>query len=291
MAKAHKLASGTWRCIANWTEEGKHKQKSFTAGSKQEAEFLASKFLTEKKHSLKPENKTLDDLITSYVDNRSNLLSPATIKNYDKIRRTAFPSIIKLRIGLLTPELYQRAINEYSKDHSPKTVANAHSLANKVLLANDCYVAERVILPQKERKEVQIPTEEEVSKLLNHISGTRLYLFVAFSVFLGLRRSETIALKWEDVDFKKKTISISKARVQGKSGEFVEKTTKTTSSKRVLHLPSVLMDAFPSEDEIDPKAYIIDDSIIALDSLYRRTTRLLSVYRFLKSPESFSWYI
>ena len=54
-------------------------------------------------------------------------------------------------------------------------MANAHSLANKVLLANDCYVAERVILPQKERKEVQIPTEEEVSKLLNHISGSLFF--------------------------------------------------------------------------------------------------------------------
>lgn len=229
MAKAHKLPSGTWRCVASWTDElGKHKQKSFTAPSKQEAEFLASKFLTEKKHSMKPENKTLDDLITSFIDNRSNLLSPATILNYDKIRRTAFPSIMKVRLGLLTAELYQKAINEYSKEHSPKSVANAHALANKVLKANDCFVAEKAVLPQKERKEVEIPTEEEVSELLEKTKGTRLYLFIAFSVFLGLRRSETIAIKWKDIDFDKQTVSIYKARVKGQSGEFVEKTTKTT---------------------------------------------------------------
>ena len=76
MAKAHKLPSGTWRCVANWTDEhGKYKQKSFTAPTKQEAEFLASKFITEKKHSMLPENKTLDDLITSYIENRSNSAS------------------------------------------------------------------------------------------------------------------------------------------------------------------------------------------------------------------------
>lgn len=274
MAKAHKLPSGTWRCVASWTDElGNYKQKSFTAGSKQEAEFLASKFLTEKKHSMKPENKTLDDLITTYIDNRSNLLSPTTILNYDKIRRTAFPSIMKVKLGLLTPELYQKAINEYSKDHSPKSVANAHSLAKKVLKANDCFVAENTILPQREKKEVEIPTEEEVSRLLDYVKDTRLYLFIAFSVFLGLRRSETIALKWEDIDYDKQTISIYKARVKGKSGEFVEKTTKTTSSKRVLHIPSNLMEALPKKDSVSPKAYIIDDSIIALDSLYRRTAK------------------
>jgi len=72
MAKARKLPSGTWRCVASWTDEyGKYKQKSFTAATKQEAEFLASKFLTEKKHSMKPENKTLDDLINTYIENRS----------------------------------------------------------------------------------------------------------------------------------------------------------------------------------------------------------------------------
>jgi len=271
MAKAHKLPSGTWRCVASWTDEyGKYKQKSFTAKSKQEAEFLASKYLTEKKHSMLPENKTLDDLITSYCDSLTNVLSPSTIITYDKIRRTAFSSIIKTRIGLLTPELYQKAINEYAKGHSPKSVANAHTLANKVLKMNDCFVAEKAILPQKERKEVSIPTEEEVKKLLEYTKDTRLYLLIAFSVFLGLRRSETVALKWKDIDFDKHTVSISKARVKDQSGVYVEKTTKTTSSKRTLKIPQVLMDAFPSEEEIDPNGYVIDDSIDALDSMYKR---------------------
>ena len=40
MAKAKKLPSGTWRCIASFTDEdGKYKQKSFTAPTKKEAEY------------------------------------------------------------------------------------------------------------------------------------------------------------------------------------------------------------------------------------------------------------
>ena len=272
MAKAHKLPSGTWRCVANWTDEyGNYKQKSFTASSRQEAEFLASKFLTEKKHSLKPENKTLDDLITSYINNRSSLLSPSTIKSYDKIRRTAFPSIIKTRASLLTPELYQKAINEYSKNHSPKSVFNAHALANKVLKSNDIFITEKTILPQKEKKEVSIPTDEEVSKLLDYTKGSRLYLLIAFSVFLGLRKSETIALKWSDIDFEEHTVSINKARVKDQFDVYVEKATKTTSSTRTLKIPQVLYDTLTEADHSDLDAYIIDDSIDALVSLYNRT--------------------
>lgn len=272
MAKAHKLPSGTWRCVANWTDEyGVHKQKSFTAHTKQEAEFLVSKFLTEKKHSMIPENKTLDDLITSYIENRSNLLSPTTIRSYHKIRRTAFPSIIKTRMGLLKPELYQKAINEYAKNHSPKSVFNAHALANKVLKTNGYFIAENAILPQKEKKEVSIPTDEEVLKLLEQTKGTRLYLLIAFSVFLGLRKSETVALKWKDIDFDKQTVSISKARVKDQFDNYVEKTTKTTSSTRTLRIPQVLFDSLLEKDSSNPDAYIIDDSIDALVSLYNRT--------------------
>ena len=282
MAKAHKLPSGTWRCVASWTDEyGKYKQKSFTAATKQEAEFLSSKFLTEKKHSMKPENKTLDDLINTYIENRSNLLSPSTITSYHKIRRTAFPSIIKTRMELLTPELYQRAINEYAKGHSPKSVFNAHSLANKVLKANDVFVAEKAILPQKERKEVSIPTEEEVVKLLDNAKDTRLYLLIAFSVFLGLRRSETVGLKWKDIDFDKHTVSIRRARVKDQFGLYVEKTTKTTNSTRTLKIPQVLFDTLNTLDSSNPEAYIIDDSIDALVSLFNRTREKIDFpYKF-----------
>lgn len=111
MAKAHQLKSVTWRCIASYTDEyGNYKQKSFTAPTKKEAEFKASAFVVEKKHSMLPENKTLDDLMVAYIESRTNLLSPTTIRGYDKIRRTAFPSIINTRMGLLTKSLYQKAI-------------------------------------------------------------------------------------------------------------------------------------------------------------------------------------
>lgn len=271
MAKAHKLPSGSWRCIASWTNEyGEHKQKGFTASTKQEAEFLAAKFITEKKHSMKPENKTLDDLITAYIENRSNLLSPTTIRSYHKIRRTAFPSIIKVRMGLLTPDMYQKAINEYAKNHSPKSVSMAHSLASKVLKANDVFVSDNAILPQKEKKEVSIPTEDEVMDLLEKTKGTRLYLLIAFSVFLGLRKSETVALKWSDIDFDNQTVSINKARVKDQFSVYVIKQPKTTESKRTLHIPEVLMDTLKEMDSSDADAFIINDSVDALVSLYNR---------------------
>lgn len=282
MAKAHKLPSGTWRCVASWTDEyGAHAQKSFTAPTKKEAEFLASSFLVEKRHTMLPYNKTLDSLIASFIDNRSNLLSPSTIVSYHKIRRTAFPSIIQTRVGSLTSEQYQKAINEYAKNHSPKSVANAHALANKVLKSNNIHITETVILPQKEQIETSIPSEEEVQALLDYVRDTRLYLFVAFSVFLGLRKSETVALRWKDIDFEHHTISINKARVKNQDGIYVEKATKTTSSTRTMKIPTVLMETLLQPNDAQADDYIISDSVDAMVSLYNRVREKIGFpYKF-----------
>lgn len=268
-AKAKKLPSGNWRCRAYYTDElGNYKSKSFTAETKKEAEMLAAAFLIDTEHDKRPENKTLGDLADAFIDNRTSILSPSTIAGYRKIRRTAFQDVIDVRIGLFTKELYQKAINEYAKNRSPKTVLSAHVFFNRLLKENGIHVGDSVILPQKQKKEISIPTTSEVERFLASISNSRLYLYVLFAVTLGLRKSEIIAIRWKDVDSETKTININKARVKNEYNEFVEKETKTFSGTRTLHLPTVLIDTLPPRGA--PDDFVINDSPAALDSLYKR---------------------
>ena len=269
MATARKLPSGNWRCRICYTDEkGVYIRKSFTAPTKKEAQLLASQYLMDHKHDNKLENKTLGQLTDKYIENRENLLSPSTIVGYRKIRKTAFQSIINVRVGILTKELYQAAVNEYTIGRSPKTVLSAHCLFNRVLKDNGIYVGEGVTLPQKKVKEIAIPTDDEVNNFLEKIEGTRIELLVKFAVFLGLRRSEAIAIKWKDIDYKNKTVLINKARVKNEFGEFVEKTTKNPTSTRRLPLPLPLFEALPEKGKAEE--YIINDSPDAVYSLYKR---------------------
>lgn len=268
-AKAVKLPSGNWRCRAYYTDElGNYKSKSFTAETKKEAERLAMAFRIEVEHKQKPENKTLGQLADEFIENRNHILSPSTIAGYRKIRRTAFQDIVDVRLGLLTKELYQRAINEYAKTRSPKTVLSAHSFYVRLLKDYGINIGEKVILPQKQKKEIAIPTTEEVKKFLENIVGTRLYLYVLFAVTLGLRVSEIIAIKWEDIDLEKRTVSINKARVKDEYRAYIEKETKTFSGTRELSLPDVLIDALPEAG--GRKEYVISENPSALESLYKR---------------------
>jgi len=200
-AEAHKLKSGTWRCIANYTDDyGKYQQKSFTAKTKREAELKVALFLQDIHKYKEPTNKTLGMLIDEYIENRSNVLSPATIVGYTQIRRNAFPDIIDIPIYKLTSTLYQRAINSYAEKHSPKSVANAHMLAKGALKRSNIDIADSTLLPQKKKKEKAIPEAKEVRDFLSKIKERRIYLPCLIASSMGLRWSEIIALKWKDID-------------------------------------------------------------------------------------------
>jgi site-specific recombinase, phage integrase family len=272
MAKATKQKSGNWRCVASYTDEnGAYKQKVFTAPSKKEAEFLASQFKLNYKHDNKTENKSVGKLIDEYITNNSNLLSPSTIRGYKTLKKTALQEIIDLPTHVLTHQLYQQAINNYAKTHKPKTVQNAHALFATVLKENKIYITEDTNLPQKEKKEISIPTKEELSSFLSYLKENHpdLYLLCTFSVYAGLRHSETIALTWGDIN--NRTISITKAKVRDADGQYQVKPPKTTAGTRKLEMPDKLYNALPPRGE-DSES-VITSNIKTLDNLYIRVSK------------------
>ena len=77
-------------------------------------------------------------------------------------------------------------------------------------------------------------------ELFEAVKGHKLVLGVIFGAFYGLRRSETIGLRWQSINFESNTITIEHtvtfARVDGKKALVAGDTTKTKSSFRTLPL-------------------------------------------------------
>jgi len=242
--KPEKLDSGNYRVRASYIDEtGKQRFKSFTASTAKEATYNALEFSINKKHKEKPENKSLREAIEQFISNRENILSPSTVVGYEQLKRNAYGSIIDMRLGILTKEDIQKAINEYSKNHAPKSVRNALGLLKAVL--REVYSGlntEGIILPQRRTKEMVIPTTEQVKNLIQAARGTDLYLPILLGALLGLRRSEVFALTWSDIDLLNKTITIDKATVRNKHSDWVIKQTKTTSSERKVSLPAIILE-------------------------------------------------
>ena len=80
--------------------------------------------------------------------------------------------------------------------------------------------------------------EHELEKLFQIVRGDPIELGVILAAFYGLRRSEVVGLKWDAIDFKKKTIAIrhtvTQVTLNGKSTIIEKDRTKTKSSYRTL---------------------------------------------------------
>lgn len=75
---------------------------------------------------------------------------------------------------------------------------------------------------------------EEMAKVFEITKGTYLYSILHIGCYYGLRPSEILGLRWQDVDLKNKSIHICFTAVESKSGLHCAEKTKTIDSKRIL---------------------------------------------------------
>src|SRR5690606_40076518 len=85
-------------------------------------------------------------------------------------------------------------------------------------------------------------TVDQVRTLLRATRGHRLHaLFVAVAV-LGLRRSELLGLRWEDLDLDEGVLRVRRG-LHRVNGELTVMPTKTRRSERVVPLPALVVRA------------------------------------------------
>jgi len=63
-----------------------------------------------------------------------------------------------------------------------------------------------------DKTEPRFLTGDEVKKLLNISKNSKIYYFIAFAVYTGMRWGEIAQLKWEDIDFNENVIRVKKSK-------------------------------------------------------------------------------
>jgi integrase len=244
--KAKQLPSGQWFCRVRVDGQ----DICITRPTEKAAVAEAMAVKAGMQNAAKPENITFTKAIDKYIRDRDGILSPATIRGYRVIQRNRFSGIMDKPVAKLNQQAIQAAVNEDAKHLSPKTIRNSYGLLTAVLGE---YRPElnlsKVKLPQKVEPEKKIWEPEELRRYLDQVRGTAVELPVLLAVWLGLRRSEIIGLRWEDVDFKRGTISIREVLVQDENNVFQAKGTKTVKSRRTLPCPAYILDLISKQDK------------------------------------------
>ncbi|MGO5114211.1 tyrosine-type recombinase/integrase [Candidatus Avoscillospira sp. LCP25S3_F1] len=268
------LPSGRWRCQI--TVNGKRLSIIEDDPRTAHAKALAIKADVVKVRS-KPQDMTVREAIDRYIDSKDSVLSPTTIKNYRKIPQNNLQGIMGTRLGDLTQEAIQRAVNEDAKKLSPKSVRNAHGLLSAALREYYPDITLRTTLPQKIRHEIAIPTDAEVAAILAAAAGTDMELPLLLAIWMGLRQSEIRGITWDCINGN--ILHIRQAKVDGADGPVV-KTTKTYSGDRKLRLPPYILEVISRTER--KGEYLVT---LSGQAIYKRFMRLcqslgLPHYRF-----------
>jgi len=141
-------------------------------------------------------------------------------------------------------DYYQYGLNV--EKVSANTVIHRHANIRKALQYAfrteliDFNPADRVERPRNVKYTAATYNDKELETLFAIVKGKKIELAVILGAFYGLRRSEIVGLKWDAIDFKKKTLTIkhtvTEVRVDGKAIIVEKDRAKTKSSHRTLPL-------------------------------------------------------
>jgi integrase len=173
---------------------------------------------------------------------------PRTYENYAQIVQAhLIPAIGMRQLTKLTPEHVQALINRLTEQGlAPRTVRNVRAVLRKALnqairwgkLARN--VAALVEIPRAQKVVIMPLTPEQARALLEAVCGDILEALYRVALSLGLRRGEVLAVRWEDIDFERQTLTVNGA-IQRHTGKLQRVPPKSEASVRTLYLPTVLI--------------------------------------------------
>lgn len=235
MAKAKKLPSGNWRVQA----KANGQVKSFTGSDRRIVEAEAKAWQAGLVSEV--ESITVGKAYERYIESKKNVLSPTTIRAYQGMARTNFQELMPIKIDKLSNEIIQSAVNRLARSVTPKSVRNNYGLLTAVIAMFNPYFKPMVKLPQREKREIIIPTREQVQKLIKSAKGTQYYIPVLLAALCGMRAGEICALTSDDI--KNGKININKALVRRLDGEWITKSPKSYSGYRTIEIPPIVSEA------------------------------------------------
>jgi integrase len=91
-------------------------------------------------------------------------------------------------------------------------------------------------LPRIRRREMQVLSIEEAKTFLKFALPTMYGTLFAVVITTGMRPSECIGLKWQDVDWERATVSVKRTLRKGPTGQWEYGETKRAGSRRLIRL-------------------------------------------------------
>jgi integrase len=199
--------------------------------------------------ALKGDNILFTDFAKEWFAYKSPTLSQSTQERNTIIYKAdikpffACKTLTTISVGVL-----QEYLNMQSKTHKPSTMKVIKSIIGQIMAYADARDLIRknpinfVSIPKGEEDHKRALTADEIKRLLKASHTHRLWIAPILLLCTGMRRSEMLALTWNDIDFAKAEINIDKGYVKTPKGDNnMLNGTKTKKSKRKIAIDEKLV--------------------------------------------------
>lgn len=207
---------------------------------------------------------TFEELASLWLENYKTTVKPSTFENVrSKVEKMTEEHFKEMKLKKITVAYCQRVVIELSKSY---VLYNHYlSVINRIfkyaVLMDilDSNPFDKVIKPKSRQvqRKGNFLTKEELKEFLKLAQTTTLSYFfplVHLMSYTGLRQGEALALKWSDIDFENKRITVNKTAARIKEKQTLQ-TPKTKNSKRVISIDPATLSILKSWKKDQIKIY------------------------------------
>lgn len=210
------------------------------------------------------QDPTFEELAQLWLENYKTTVKPSTFENVkSKVEKMTEEHFEGMKLKKITVAYCQKIVIELSKsyvlyNHYLSVINRIFKYAVLMDVINS-NPFDKVIKPKSRQtqRKGNFLTKEELKEFLKLAQNTTLSYFfplVHLMSYTGLRQGEALALKWSDIDFENKKITVDKTAARIKEKQTLQ-TPKTKNSKRVISIDSATLSILKSWKKDQIKIY------------------------------------
>jgi integrase len=193
---------------------------------------------------------TVADVLHAWLETKQRKRYNTCISYDCAVRNHIEPALGHIPVQKLDTQDIERFVNSISH-LAPRTVRQIYTILSMALkfAVKRKYIGfspcQDIDLPgmHGDADDIEALDADESRALLAAARGHKLECLITLAITSGLRRGELLALHWDHIDFKKRSLRVEHTLIEVKGKGYVEMAPKTKDSKRTVQLPDVAIEA------------------------------------------------
>lgn len=205
----------------------------------------------------------LSKCATDYIEGNKQYLKERTIFRYNQQAEHLIKIFGDVDIGIFTQDYLQNYINEeQAKGKAKKSVQRIIYFLTLIIRPYIKFERFRYIITDKDNQKKKIYSFEDIAKIERYIMqrNKKSYIPIMLAIHTGMRTTEIAGLRWGDVDFENRTITVCRNVCQiGK--ENIVTSPKTVNSYRKIPINETLMSYLGRLDCAGDDYYVVTNEL------------------------------